>query len=60
MIDRLLQEQAAFEAALSAVDDEDGLYRLQVAFLGKKGSITGLSKQMGRSLLPSVRASARS
>jgi phenylalanyl-tRNA synthetase alpha chain len=56
MIDRLLQEQAAFAAALSSVDDEDGLYRLQVAFLGKKGSITGLSKQMG-ALSPAERKS---
>jgi len=47
MNDRLEQEHQAFEAALAAVEDEAGLYRLQVAYLGKKGSITGLSKQMG-------------
>ena len=47
MLDRLEQEQRSFEQALASVEDEAGLYALQVAYLGKKGSITGLSKQMG-------------
>lgn len=46
--DLLREQQQAFEAALPEVEDDEGLYALQVRFLGKKGSITKLRKQMGK------------
>ncbi|MCB9566249.1 MAG: phenylalanine--tRNA ligase subunit alpha [Myxococcales bacterium] len=48
MLVRLQAEQERLLAALAEVADEDALYQLQVAYLGKKGSITALSKELGR------------
>lgn len=48
MLDQLNAEQERFLAALSEIADEDALYQLQVTYIGKKGSITGLSKKLGK------------
>ncbi|MCA9694779.1 MAG: phenylalanine--tRNA ligase subunit alpha, partial [Myxococcales bacterium] len=47
MLDRLHQELSRFTAALEGVEDRDALYALQVAFIGKKGSVSTLRKGMG-------------
>lgn len=43
----LTTELARFQATLTSATDKDTLYRLQVEFLGKKGSITLLRGRMG-------------
>ena len=37
-----------FHAALATVTSEEALYELQVAYLGKKGSVTALKGEMGK------------
>lgn len=44
----LAQELARFRQKLTDVGDANSLYELQVEFLGKKGSVTALRKQMGK------------
>ncbi len=39
---------AAFQEALARVDSEAALYELQVAYLGKKGTVTQLRGEMGK------------
>ncbi|MCA9713140.1 MAG: phenylalanine--tRNA ligase subunit alpha [Myxococcales bacterium] len=48
MPDRLQQQLEAFERALEGVRDEDSLYALQVAYIGRKGSISLLRRDMGK------------
>jgi phenylalanyl-tRNA synthetase alpha chain len=48
MLDTLEAEKERFLAALKGVEGEEALYQLQVSFVGKKGSITGLSKKLGK------------
>lgn len=48
MPQRLAEEVDKFRAELADANDEDALYELQVRFLGKKGSVTQLRKQMGK------------
>ena len=48
LLQQLREQLAAFREALPGVSDEDGLYDLQVRFLGKKGSITKLRSGMGK------------
>ncbi len=48
MLAKLNDEQERFLAALQGVADEETLYQLQVQYVGKKGSITGLSKKLGK------------
>lgn len=43
-------ELEAFRTALEAVEDASALYDLQVRFIGKKGSVSQLRKQMGRQM----------
>lgn len=50
----LHQELERFRTELPSVGDEDGLYALQVAYLGKKGSVTKLRGRM-RDLTPDER-----
>jgi phenylalanyl-tRNA synthetase alpha chain len=45
---RLDQQVEQFNAALAEVTTEEALYELQVAYLGKKGSITLLKGEMGK------------
>jgi phenylalanyl-tRNA synthetase alpha chain len=45
---RLAQQFEQFQAALAGVASEEALYELQVAFLGKKGSVTALKGEMGK------------
>ncbi len=45
---KLTEQLERFEEALRAVEDADALYDLQVRFIGKKGAITALKKQMGK------------
>jgi len=40
----------AFRTALEAVEDASALYDLQVRFIGKKGSVSLLRKQMGKQM----------
>lgn len=40
----------AFRAEVATVEDEDALYELQVRFIGKKGSVSQLRKQMGKQM----------
>lgn len=44
----LASELARFRQKLTEVGDANSLYELQVEFLGKKGSVTALRKQMGK------------
>lgn len=50
----LASQLAEFRSALEATVDEASLYDLQVRFLGKKGSVTQLRREMG-SLAPEER-----
>ncbi|WAS98991.1 phenylalanine--tRNA ligase subunit alpha [Nannocystis punicea] len=45
---RLATQLAAFQEALARVDSEAALYELQVAYLGKKGTVTQLRGEMGK------------
>ena len=45
---RLAQQFEQFTAALADVTSDEGLYELQVAYLGKKGSVTLLKGEMGK------------
>lgn len=47
MPERLAKELAAFQAEVGKASTEAELYQLQVAYLGKKGSITQLRSLMG-------------
>ncbi len=48
MPQRLADQLEAFKQALVSVHDEEAAYALQVAYLGKKGSVTGLKAEMGK------------
>ncbi len=45
---QLERERERFEAELADAADEAAIYQVQVRFLGKKGSVTGLRKLMGK------------
>lgn len=44
----LTEQLEAFRGEAAGVDNEEDLYELQVKYLGKKGSVTKLRKQMGK------------
>lgn len=48
MPERLARQLESFREALARVDTEGALYELQVAYLGKKGSVTQLRGEMGK------------
>jgi phenylalanyl-tRNA synthetase alpha chain len=48
MPQRLKEQLDAFQAEVQGATDEEALYELQVRYIGKKGVITQLRKQMGK------------
>jgi phenylalanyl-tRNA synthetase alpha chain len=47
MLEQIKQIEREALAAIAAAGDKDGLTELKIAYLGKKGSLTSLSRQMG-------------